>query len=266
MGKVFLVMGKSLSGKDTFKSYILESEVFCERNNLYPLVRYTTRGIRPNEVEGVDYHFISDEYYEKNFKDNPKAVVTSFKSEFGHLHYITDFSNLDEDKNYILVGDPESIQPFKEILGDDLCVIFLLPPDWVLFERFGNRDDNAEYSDKKYQEIQRRYVDDLFKFSKANEFLVNVPVIINLGKFVHKLKIKYHMQNFINNDFNSVIFNYKGTTRFKNDYDPFIFTRPNYENLNKGIIEICNGGILLNTRDESITIVDSKYKIKPLEI
>ena len=265
MSKVFLVIGKSFSGKDTFLSYILESEVFCERNNLYPLVRYTTRSIRPNEVEGVDYHFINDKYYKKNFKDNPKAVVTSFKSEFGHLHYITDFSNLDEDKNYILVGDPESIQPFKEILGDDLCVIFLLPPDWVLFERFSNRDDNAKYSDKKYQEIQRRYVDDLIKFSKANEFLVNVPVIINLGKFVHKLKIKYHMQNFINNDFNSVILNSQGTTRFKNEYGPFIFTRPNYENLNEGIIKICNGGILLNTRDESIIIKDPKYKINPFD-
>lgn len=265
MSKVFLIIGKSFSGKDTFLSYILESKVFCEKHNLHPLVRYTTRGKRPNEVDGVNYHFITDEYYYENFKDNPESVVTSFKSEFGELHYITDFSKLDKDKNYILQGDPESIRPFKEILGDDLCVIFLLPPDWVLFERFGDRDDNAEYSDKKYQEIQRRYVDDLFKFSRANEFLADVSVIINLGKFVHKLKIKYHMQNFINNDFDSVIFNSQGTTRIKK-WKGCSSVIHLISDIKNGIIRICNGGILLNTRDESITIVDSKYKINPLEI
>ena len=57
MGKLYLVMGKSATGKDhIFKAV-------CERcgDGLKPVVPYTTRPIRHNETEGVEYHFVSRE-------------------------------------------------------------------------------------------------------------------------------------------------------------------------------------------------------------
>lgn len=264
MSKVFMIIGKSFSGKDTLLNSILQNKQFCEENNLHKLVRYTTRKIRPNEVEGEDYHFIDDEYHFREFKDNDMCVATSYNSDFGKLYYITDFSKLDKDKNYILTGDVESIRPFKEILGDNLCLIWLLPPDWVLFERFSKRDDSTEYSEKKYQEIQRRYVDDLFKFNQANKFIANTPVIINLGKFVNETKIQDQMEDFIDDDFDSVILTIENTTRFKNDYVPNVYIESltlAYDNINSGVIRICNTGVILNTKEESFTISD-KYKIQ----
>ena len=54
MGKIFCLMGKSSSGKDTiFKELNEDKEL-----NLKPIVSYTTRPKRSGECDGVDYNFI----------------------------------------------------------------------------------------------------------------------------------------------------------------------------------------------------------------
>ena len=198
--KVFMIIGKSFSGKDTLLNKILSNEDFCRKNHLVRLVRYTTRKIRPGEVDGIDYHFINDEEYKKSSGNN-KMVVSSYQSEFGLLHYITDFSKLEPGKNYIAVSDVESIEEYKKILGDKLCLIYLLPPDWVLFERFSRRPDNSEYDELKYKEIHRRYIDDLLKFGKkSNIFLANCNSIILVGREYDEDIFKFYINRFINND------------------------------------------------------------------
>lgn len=51
MGKIFYVMGKSASGKDTIYKKLLE-----RFPGLKTVVTYTTRPIRDGETEGVEYH------------------------------------------------------------------------------------------------------------------------------------------------------------------------------------------------------------------
>ena len=48
-------MGKSSSGKDTIFSMLKQENI------LKPIVLYTTRPMRNNEVEGREYYFISEE-------------------------------------------------------------------------------------------------------------------------------------------------------------------------------------------------------------
>ena len=57
MGKIFYIAGKSATGKDTIYENILVREAL----GLRPLVPYTTRPIRANETEGVEYHFTDEE-------------------------------------------------------------------------------------------------------------------------------------------------------------------------------------------------------------
>ena len=57
MGKIFYMMGKSSSGKDTiFKEILKKKEL-----NLHQIVLYTTRPARANETDGVQYHFVDEE-------------------------------------------------------------------------------------------------------------------------------------------------------------------------------------------------------------
>lgn len=51
MGKIFYVMGKSASGKDTIYKELRE-----RIPELKTVVLYTTRPIRDGETEGVEYH------------------------------------------------------------------------------------------------------------------------------------------------------------------------------------------------------------------
>lgn len=52
MGKLFYIMGKSASGKDTIYQRLLRNPEF----SLERLVIYTTRPIRDGELDGREYH------------------------------------------------------------------------------------------------------------------------------------------------------------------------------------------------------------------
>ena len=53
MGKIFCIIGKSSSGKDTIYKKLLQ----CHQLDLKTIVPYTTRPIRVGEQEGVSlYH------------------------------------------------------------------------------------------------------------------------------------------------------------------------------------------------------------------
>ena len=67
MGKIYYVMGKSSSGKDTIYKKILE-----DMPELKTVVIYTTRPIRDGEKEGVEYYF-TDERKLKEFQKAGKV-------------------------------------------------------------------------------------------------------------------------------------------------------------------------------------------------
>ena len=53
MGKIYYIMGKSASGKDTIYRRLMEDKTFA----FHTLVPYTTRPMRSTEVNGRDYFF-----------------------------------------------------------------------------------------------------------------------------------------------------------------------------------------------------------------
>ena len=60
MGKIFYMMGKSSSGKDT-----VYKEIRKELPELKTLTLYTTRPMREGEKDGVEYYFVSNEILEQ---------------------------------------------------------------------------------------------------------------------------------------------------------------------------------------------------------
>lgn len=60
MGKIFYLMGKSASGKDSIYKRLRS---LCPE--LKSIVLYTTRPMRDGEQEGVEYHFIGQKQIEK---------------------------------------------------------------------------------------------------------------------------------------------------------------------------------------------------------
>ena len=58
--KVYCLMGYTAVGKSTIAKKITQ-----EIEDLHLAVSHTTRPIRPNEKEGIDYYFIDDKKFEK---------------------------------------------------------------------------------------------------------------------------------------------------------------------------------------------------------
>lgn len=68
MGKIYYLMGKSSSGKDT-----LYKEILSRMPEIKTVTLYTTRPIRDGERDGVEYHFVSEEtlkHYKEERKNN----------------------------------------------------------------------------------------------------------------------------------------------------------------------------------------------------
>ena len=57
--KIIYIMGKSSSGKDTIYKKLKENL------DVNTYVMYTTRPIRKGEIDGVTYHYITDEEMNK---------------------------------------------------------------------------------------------------------------------------------------------------------------------------------------------------------
>ena len=64
--KIYVLIGKSATGKDTLYRKLLEDI----RINFRPIITYTTRPIRKGEQNGVEYFFRTKEEYEKTI-NNP---------------------------------------------------------------------------------------------------------------------------------------------------------------------------------------------------
>ena len=56
MGKIFYLMGKSSSGKDTMFKKLIEDKTL----GLKTIVGYTTRPMREGECDGVEYFFVDE--------------------------------------------------------------------------------------------------------------------------------------------------------------------------------------------------------------
>ena len=102
MGKIFYIMGKSASGKDSIYSVLSEKEEL----KLQKLVLYTTRPIREGEKEGREY-FFTDETKLREFEEQGKLIeARAYQTVHGVWTYFTaDDGQVKEDKgNYLGIG------------------------------------------------------------------------------------------------------------------------------------------------------------------
>ena len=162
MGKIFCIMGKSASGKDTIYKVLLEKKEL----NLRPMVSYTTRPFRECEQAGLEY-FFSNEHELKNFtKDNKLIEVREYHTVHGVWKYFTvdDGRTQIEDKDYILIGTLESFLKLRQYYGKEVVVpIYIQVDDGLRLSRALARERQQEQP--RYAELCRRYLADDEDFS-----------------------------------------------------------------------------------------------------
>ncbi len=161
MSKIFYLMGKSASGKDTIYKEIKE-----RIPELKTIVIYTTRPIREGEKEGVEYHFV-DEAKLQEFQDDGKVIeLRAYNTVHGIWKYFTvDDGQFDADDNYIAIGTLESYQGMRAHLGEEKLVpIYVEVDDGLRLERALSRERSQKQP--KYEELCRRFLADAADFSE----------------------------------------------------------------------------------------------------
>lgn len=165
MGKIFYLMGKSSSGKDTLYKKILEDE----RVSLKTIVPYTTRPIREGEEEGVEYHFVTKEQLEEIQASGNVIELRTYETCHGLWHYFTvDDGQIDLSKeDYLIIGTLESYEKTRDYFGQkNVIAIMIELDDGLRLHRAIEREHKQE--NPKYEELCRRFLADSRDFSKDN--------------------------------------------------------------------------------------------------
>ena len=105
MGKIFYVMGKSASGKDT-----IYKKLHSRMPELKTVTMYTTRPIRDGEHNGVEYFFVDPSYLDQCRKDGILIECRTYDTVYGPWSYFTaDDGQIDlKTGNYLIMGTLES--------------------------------------------------------------------------------------------------------------------------------------------------------------
>ncbi|MCD7882571.1 MAG: guanylate kinase [Lachnospiraceae bacterium] len=165
MGKLFYIMGKSATGKDTLYEELLSREDLA----LCPLIMYTTRPIRAKETDGVQYHFVTAEILEQMRQAGKVIELRSYDTVQGIWYYFTaDGDDVDlEHHNYLGLGTLVSFEKIRDYYGKDCVVpLYIEVEDRLRLERSMKREGKQAVPD--YSEMCRRYLADQDDFSEEN--------------------------------------------------------------------------------------------------
>ena len=166
MSKIFYLMGKSASGKDT-----IYKKIKGAMPKLKTIVIYTTRPIREGEMEGVEYHFVDEDKLQEFQRAGKVIELREYNTVHGVWKYFTvDDGQFDAEDDYIAIGTLESYKGMREYLGEEKLVpIYIEVDDGVRLERALHRE--RKQAEPKYEEMCRRFLADAADFSadKLNE-------------------------------------------------------------------------------------------------
>ena len=165
MGKIFCVMGKSASGKDTIYSRLLENE----KLSLKRIVPYTTRPMRDGEEDGKTYHFCDEAKVQKLNEMGKIIELREYNTVYGIWKYFTvDDGQIDLAKgNYLLIGTLATYTKVVKYFGQDKVLpIYIEVEDGERLIRAIDREKQQKVP--KYEEMCRRFLADASDFSEEN--------------------------------------------------------------------------------------------------
>ncbi len=150
-GMLIVLSGPSGVGKGTVRKEIFSQE----GNNFDYSISMTTRQMRPGEVNGKDYYFVSKEEFEKEIADGGMLEYAQYVDNYygTPLKYVNEM--LDAGKDVFLEIEVKGAMQVREKVSDGLF-IFLTPPDLMeLRQRIINRGtDDLETIDKRMEKTK----------------------------------------------------------------------------------------------------------------
>lgn len=155
---VILIVGKTCSGKDTVARYIEKHYGFNR------IITYTTRPMRPDDVQGVSHHFVSKE----EMSAYNKADIFSPTKIDGYSYFMLrdQFTNGDS----VCIVDPKGVRDFMK-LGVEHHVVYVDCPENMILERADARGTDCRVVSSRLDSERERF--DSYRDSMDYTYKIN---------------------------------------------------------------------------------------------
>lgn len=171
MGRIYYIMGKSSSGKDTIFKRLLEDP----KSQFETIVLYTTRPKRIGEVDGVEYFFSTEEELDQIRAEGKLIELRSYQTIHGVWKYFTvDDGQIDlKTSDCLVIGTLVSYEKMKEYYGENQVIpIYIQVDDGERLERALQREKTQK--EPRYAEMCRRFLADEEDFSEEKLKQANI--------------------------------------------------------------------------------------------
>ena len=163
-GLLFVISGPAGSGKSTINKKLVDS------GNFEFSVSATTRKPREGEIDGVHYHFISLEEFEKKITAGEMLEHAEYVGNLYGTPRAAVERCLDAGKNIILEIEVQGAMQVKEKMPEAVMVLILPPDAKTLEERLRGRGTESDEIIRRRMEASRY---ELEYFSKYDYIVIN---------------------------------------------------------------------------------------------
>ena len=180
MGKIFYLIGPSASGKDSLARALLAE--FADR--LRPVIMSTTRPIRSGELEGEEYHFISEAQFHDLEEAGKVIEARTYQTVHGPWTYATlDDGQIDLNQHsYLITGTLESYRRTAAYFGGEQVIPLYIELDRGLRLARALERERAQ-TEPKYAEMCRRFLADEQDFSPEKVAACHLPRVYENDDF-----------------------------------------------------------------------------------
>lgn len=163
---MLILIGASSSGKSTIEQEIDKRGIFNK------LTSHTTRPMRDNEIEGVDYYFTGKDDFLEMENNHEFIEERVYLTKYGYWEYGLSKKEVDDNLNGIVVLDLDGARELEGYIerchpDRNVMKIFIDCSSKIRLLRSLNRDD---CDDSKCAEICRRYLDDDMWIKEAKSY------------------------------------------------------------------------------------------------
>ncbi len=198
-GLLVILSGPSGCGKDSVLDSMHKMDIPIQRS-----VSMTTRERRNDETDGVDYYFVTKEYFEKQINEKKMLESAVYSSNYYGTPKGPVDRWLDEGKTVVLKIEVQGAEKIKKMYPKSVS-IFIMPPSMQILEkRLRGRETDSEESilmrlDAALGEMQCAEKYDYIVFNDVLEDTVDdISAIIKAEKFKSS-RMKYAVREVIKN-------------------------------------------------------------------
>lgn len=152
---IIVLVGKTASGKTTVANEL------CKNHHYKRIITYTTRPMRENEIQDVDYHFISNEQFNRMVENNEFTEYKRYNTAHGVWSYgsvITSEQELSDDC-YVIILTPQGLRDLSKKMSRYIAFYLNVSFESQL-ERLKRRGDEE-------QQIIKRLINDAKDFENV---------------------------------------------------------------------------------------------------